>query len=105
MSSEIADIEARDAALKDAQERERLSMQGEPGIPDGEWVYAASQAERDRRTLLQRIRELEAALKRIVLKDGRESIAVTKICDIARRALAGNTLGLEHPLDRTGKPK
>lgn len=41
--------------------------------------------------LENRIREMEAALKRIVLKDGRESIAVSKICDIARRALASSS--------------
>jgi hypothetical protein len=59
----IAAIAARDASLRDAQERERIAMQGRPGIPENEWVYTDTQAEKDRRALLARVRELEAALR------------------------------------------
>jgi hypothetical protein len=57
-----------------------------------------------------RVSELEAALRRIVLKDGRESIAVTKICDIARRALARDHCPCEdckraRAADREGEPQ
>lgn len=51
----LEQIRKRDADLREAQERERLSMHGQPGVPDDEWNFASTQAELDRRWLLEYI--------------------------------------------------